>query len=75
MATMTTGERLVELVADESGDDSVNYQTPLVSIMDSLELANLVISLEDEFGIDMPERTEFSTVGDIANYLEAQGCQ
>lgn len=39
---------------------------------DSLDLVDLVMELEDEYGIEFPEEKidEFRTVGDVVNYIE-----
>ena len=39
---------------------------------DSLDLVDLVMSLEDEFGIEVPDDQveNFHTVGDVARYIE-----
>lgn len=39
---------------------------------DSLDLVDLVMSLEDEFGIEMPDEQveNFRTVGDVVRYIE-----
>ena len=40
--------------------------------LSSLEVINLVLAFEDEFGIEIPERVipTMHTVGDIVTYLE-----
>ena len=39
---------------------------------DSLDLVDLVMSLEDEFGIEVPDDQveNFHTVGDVVRYIE-----
>ena len=39
---------------------------------DSLDLVDLVMSLEDEFGIEVPDEQveNFRTVGDVVRYIE-----
>ena len=41
---------------------------------DSLDIVELVMELEDEFNIEIPdEKAEtFETVGDVANYIESK---
>lgn len=40
--------------------------------LDSLSVTSLIVRLEEEFGIEIPDRqiTQFVTVGDIVAYLE-----
>ena len=44
---------------------------------DSLDLFELVMALEEEFGIEIPsEKLEsFATVGDVVNYMKEQGVE
>lgn len=39
--------------------------------LSSLDIINLAVLLEEEFGIEIPDRkaSEFATVGDVADYL------
>ena len=41
---------------------------------DSLDVVDLVISLEDEFGLEVPDELikDVKTVGDLVNYIEEQ---
>lgn len=72
---MTTTQRVTALVADEFGldDSEVKADSKLRSLAtDSLELLNLSLELEEEFGIDISDEDmhRFSTVGDVISYLE-----
>ena len=51
-------EQIKELVADKLGADS-------------LDLFELVMGLEDEFGIEIPtdDLEQITTVGDVINYI------
>ena len=42
--------------------------------VDSLDLANFFSDVEDELGVDLPDRkcAEFDTLGDVADYIDAQ---
>ena len=44
---------------------------------DSLDLFELVMNLEDEYGIEIPteELETLKTVGDVINYLKAHGIE
>lgn len=43
---------------------------------DSLDVVELVMALEDEFDVEIPEEDaeKIRTVGDAVRYLEAKGC-
>ncbi|HHV10064.1 MAG TPA: acyl carrier protein [Clostridiales bacterium] len=57
------GVEIAELTAETSLKDDLNA--------DSLDLFQIIMSLEEEFGIEIPtEDTEnINTIGDIENYL------
>lgn len=44
---------------------------------DSLDLYELVMNLEDEYGIEIPveELQKMTTVGDVIRYLKSQGIE
>ena len=70
-------EKLFTLVARQLGIDeadislSSNFMDDLGA--DSLDTVELVMLLEDEFDIEIPDdvATELHTVADVYNYLEA----
>lgn len=57
----------VEITEETSFKDDLNA--------DSLDLFELVMALEDEFGIEIPseELEQLNTVGDVLNYLKNKG--
>ncbi len=70
-------EKIQELVADGLGVEaekvvpSASFKDDLGA--DSLDLFELVMALEDEFGVEIPseELEKMSTVQDIITYVEA----
>lgn len=68
--------KVKELVAEQLGVDvgELKAETSLKDDLnaDSLDLFQIVMSLEEEFGIEIPtEDTEnINTIGDIERYLE-----
>lgn len=48
---------------------------PLRSLGDSLELANLVLELEHEFGLDIPddELHKITDLNGVVEYIESHG--
>ena len=70
-------EKVLKIIS-KSLDISVNYLTPEVVFVDdlgvdSLELMELAVELEDSLKIEIPAETleSIKTVGDILEYLEA----
>ena len=59
----------VEITEETSFKDDLNA--------DSLDLFELVMALEDEFGIEIPSEDleQLSTVGDVLDYLKSKGIE
>lgn len=70
--------RIKEVVAEQLGVDAaeLTQETSLKENLnaDSLDLFQIIMSLEEEFGIEIPtEDTEsIATIGDIENYLNSR---
>lgn len=70
-------DKVVEIVADQLGLDSIDDITPETSLMkdleaDSLDAVEIIMALEDEFDIEVPDEDaeKFKNIGDIANYIK-----
>ncbi len=70
-------DRIRRIICDQLGlsEDQVNENTEFILDLgcDSLELIELMIAVENEFGLtDIPEETvaEFKNVGDLVRYVE-----
>lgn len=75
---MDTFERIREFLAEQLSIDDVESITMDSDIMkdfdaDSLDLVDMVMTLEDEFGIEVPDEAiaEMHTVGDVVRYVDA----
>lgn len=55
--------------------ESSNFKDDLGA--DSLDLFELVMSLEEEFGVEIPSEDleKIATVGDVVNYLKEHGVE
>ena len=71
-------EKIKEVVAEQLGVDTteLTQETSLKDDLnaDSLDLFQIIMSLEEEFGIEIPtEDTEsIGTIGDIEKYLQSR---
>lgn len=69
-------ERVREIICDQLDldEDHVTMDSDLLEDLeaDSLDLLDLSMSLEDEYGIEVPDDQveHFHTVGDIVRYIE-----
>lgn len=70
-------ERVREIIADQLGVDDIQSITLKTSLIDDLEADSLdavevIMALEDEFGIEIPdeEAEHFKTVNDICKFIE-----
>lgn len=73
---MNLKEKLIEMVAQNLGIDEMDVQMESNFLndlgADSLDTVELVLELEDEFGIDIPDdqAEKLLTVGDVYSYLD-----
>ena len=77
MAKEEIFDKLKELVVDQLGveEDEVTMEATMQDDLgaDSLDLVDLVMSVEEEFGVKVADEDleNIKTVGDIVNYIEA----
>ena len=73
-----TFDKIRELLAQqfEVSADSISMETNSVDDLggDCLDVVDLIMSVEEEFGISIPDEdaVELSTVGKIVEYIEKQ---
>lgn len=71
-------EKLKSILIESIGDKGVEITENTVLISDlglnSLDLVNLAVSVEDEFDIEIPDRAikELKTVKDVISFIEKQ---
>ena len=76
MAKEEIFDKLKELVVDQLGveEDEVTMEASMQDDLgaDSLDLVDLVMSVEEEFGVKVADEDleKIKTVGDIVNYIE-----
>ena len=69
-------ERIREIICDQLDleEDKVTMDSDIMEDFeaDSLDVVDLVMSIEDEFGLEVPddEIENFRTVGDVVRYIE-----
>jgi acyl carrier protein len=72
---MDIQERVIQLVSEVTKADvsNINAQTSLIDDLnlDSLDMAEMMMKMEDEFGVEIPEdETEnLKTIGDVTSFL------
>ena len=77
---MTTVQpKVKEVIVEQLGVDPERVK-PEASFIDdlgadSLDIVELVMAMEEEFGIEIPDEDaeKLKTVGDVASYLQAKG--
>lgn len=69
-------DKVIEILAEftEMDTSDMNESTELVNDMglNSLDIINVIVAFEDEFGIEIPDRIikDLHSIGDIVDYLE-----
>lgn len=78
---MTTHEKVRNIIAEQLGvkPEEVTPEAKFIEDLgaDSLDTVELVMALEEEFGIEIPdeEAEKLVTVGDATKYIEEKGGQ
>ena len=75
----TVQPKVKEVIVEQLGVDPERVK-PEASFIDdlgadSLDIVELVMAMEEEFGIEIPDEDaeKLKTVGDVASYLSAKG--
>ena len=59
-------------------EDNISMESSIVDDLgaDSLDVVDIVMSLQDEFDVEIPDEEveNIKTVGDLVRYLEGAGC-
>lgn len=74
-------ERIAEIIKEQLNADGItitmdtSFEKDLEA--DSLDLFELVMTLEDEYGVEIPseELENLTTVGEVIKYLESKGVE
>lgn len=71
-------EKVKEVIVDQLGiedDEKITMETTFIDDLgaDSLDVVELIIALEEEFGIEIPETEaeKVVTVGDVVDYISS----
>lgn len=74
--SLSVFEKLQRIIADqlEIDEDDITPDSDIIDDLgaDSLDIVDLVMSIEDEFGIEVPDEAveEIKTVDDAVKYIE-----
>lgn len=75
---MTTQDRVIKVIIDQLGvkEEEIKPDASFIEDLgaDSLDTVELVMSLEEEFGIEIPDddAEKAKTVKDVVNYIETK---
>lgn len=75
---MELQEKVIKLVSEATKMDSANISLNTSFVddlnLDSLDMVELMMKMEDEFGVEIPEdETEnLKSIGDVVTYLKAK---
>ena len=76
MTTANIEQKVKNIIADQLGvgEDEIKSTSSFIEDLgaDSLDIVELVMALEEEFGLDIPDEDadKLKTVGDAMNYLQ-----
>ena len=69
-------DKIISLIAEKLGKKpaQITLQSRLVEDLgaDSLDIVELIITFEDEFGVSLPDEevAKMKTIADVVNYIE-----
>ena len=75
---MELQEKVIKLVSEATKMDAANISLNTSFVddlnLDSLDMVELMMKMEDEFGVEIPETEAegLKTVGDVLNYIESK---
>lgn len=72
---MTTFEKVADILvsAKDCEKDNIKMESTWAELeLDSLDTVELVMSLEDEFGISLEMNEDMKTVGDVVKAIDAE---
>jgi acyl carrier protein len=68
--------KVIEIIADRLSRDkaSVTEASNVIADLgaDSLDIAEIMMDLEDQFGVKLEEDQDLKTIGDIVKYIEGK---
>lgn len=73
-------DKVKEILCDQLkvDEDNIAMESSIVDDLgaDSLDVVDIVMSLQDEFDVEIPDEEveNIKTVGDLVHYLEGAGC-
>ncbi len=79
MATSPIEAKVKSIIADQLGvgEDEIKAESSFIEDLgaDSLDIVELVMAMEEEFGIEIPDEDaeKLKTVQDVCNYLQTKG--
>lgn len=68
-------DKMTQIIREQTGDEGIVITRDSILLadlgMNSFDLINMVCVLEDEFGVEIPDRVigNFKTVGDVMDYI------
>jgi len=68
-------KKVMGMIAELKGeeDDTITSETALLDLnLDSLDIAELIMNIEDEYSINVDDRESIKTVGDVVNFIESK---
>ena len=71
-----TFDKVAEMIADKIGKEIGEIKTEMTFTdlgMDSLDTVDLLMGMEDEFGVTLEFTEDMKTIGDVVKLIDAAG--
>ena len=72
---MNVFKRIAEVIAEQTGEDiaKITEETTFDELgVDSLDLVEMVMKLEEELGIELETEGEYASIGEFAKFIESK---
>jgi len=72
---MDVFKKIAEVIADQTGEDiaKITEGTTFDELgVDSLDIVEMVMKLEEDFGVELEIEGEYASIGDLAKFIESK---
>ena len=72
---MDVFKKIAEVIAEQTGEDiaKITEETTFDELgVDSLDIVEMVMKLEEDFGVELEIEGEYASIGELAKFIESK---
>ena len=72
---MNVFKKIAEVIAEQTGEDiaKITEETTFDELgVDSLDIVEMVMKLEEDFGVELEIEGEYASIGELAKFIESK---